>query len=139
MAIRDSALYALTPDFYVKLYSPWHKGGHLLPHFQGVYAQRGQGFLSDFFRYAVPILRHIGKAALPHALAATQGIISDIKQGRKLRPTLKEHGLRAARRTAVSALTGRGRKRKRRRKAISKLKRVEKKKRRVTKRKKRQL
>ncbi len=129
----DSLFNAVNPDFYICLYSPWQRGGHVLPHFSGVAIQRGQGFFSDLIQFAVPILKKIARAAMPHLIPTARDIVSDISSGSKLKDTLQKRGIKLAKHTAVDALSGSGchrrRKSKKRGKVVAIKKRATKKRR----------
>ncbi len=123
-------------QYYVKAFGPSGKG---LPFFSGSYTQRGQGLLGDLFRkFGIPLLKHIA----PHAIKGISGLVRDVRKGRPVGKSTKKRVLK----TAEAALSGKGRKRKRKsskksppakkKRKASKKKKATKKRKKTTKRKK---
>jgi len=83
-------LFYTTPeDRYLEIFG----GANELPHFTGVYNQKGQGIIGDLFRqYAIPFIR---KAA-PHVLRGVAGVLKDVSRGRDVKESVKRRGKRAA-------------------------------------------
>lgn len=72
--------------------------GNGYPSFVGMPYQRGMGigsFFRGLFRAVAPIVRSVGKSAGREALRAGAGILTDTVQGRDVRESLKEHGIKA--------------------------------------------
>jgi len=92
-----------SPQYYMDMFD--QKGGHSLPFFEGVYTQRGRGFLADFMSgYVVPAL----KRAAPHLLQGVSKVISDVRKGQDLGSSVRKRGATTLKKAAASALTGRG-------------------------------
>ncbi len=89
-----------TCQHYVGLFG---QGG--LAHFKGTATQKGQGFIGDLIKFAIPVLT---KAA-PHVLKGVSRVIKDVRKRRKpLKKSVKEHGLQALKEAAKTILEGRG-------------------------------
>ena len=61
-----------------------------LPYYAGNRNQRGHGFFSSLFRFAVPFLKRGGLSLAKHLLHTGSNIVSDVEAGRNLRDSAKE-------------------------------------------------
>ena len=94
-----------------------YRGAGGFPVFSGSRRQRGGSILGSIAKVAMPILGNIGKAALGQAVGLAKDVAGDVMQGRNIRHSLKQHGLKRLKNTAMSSLssiTGRPRQRVRR-------------------------
>jgi len=95
--------FANTCQHYIDIFEPSGAG---LPHFQGTYTQKGQGFLTNLFRdFALPLLHKAG----PHLLHGVEGLIRDVRKGKKFKEAAKERGIKALKEAASSVIRGTGR------------------------------
>jgi len=74
-------------DYYAK------QGGGQMPVFAGARYQRGHGignFFASIKRFAMPLLKRVGKFLLPRALNAGADIAINVLEGKKFKDTAKE-------------------------------------------------
>lgn len=88
-------------DFYL---DQAKQTGHGIGGFQGTAYQRGNGlgsFFGRLFRSILPVAKRIGKSALKtvgrEALDMGANVIGDLSQGRDVKESMKQHGLKATR------------------------------------------
>jgi len=62
-----------------------------------------------------PVLKSIGRAILPMALSSGRQVLSDVSEGQNLGASLRRQGTSLAKQAVNRALTGAGKKRKRKR------------------------
>ncbi len=86
--------------------------GHGLPGYQGIPYQRGNGLGSFFgwlFRAILPVAKRVGKSALKtvgrEALHMGSNVIGDLTEGKNIKASLKQHGLKAGRNLINRAAT----------------------------------
>ena len=98
------AVYIPVSDkIWVEFYNEQAKQtGHGLVGYQGIPFQHGNGLgsiLGRLFRAILPVAKHAGKTALKtvgrEALHMGSNVIGDLSQGRSLKQSLKQHGLKA--------------------------------------------
>jgi len=78
--------------------------GHGISGYQGMPYQRGNGlgsFFGRLFRAILPVAKRVGKSALKsvgrEALNMGTNVIGDLSEGRNIKASLKQHGLKAGR------------------------------------------
>ena len=82
-----------------------YRGAGGFPVFSGSRRQRGGSILGSIAKVAMPILGNIGKAALGQAVGLAKDVAGDVMQGRNIRHSLKQHGLKRLKNTAMSSLS----------------------------------
>lgn len=84
------------------------------PFFSGGRYQRGNGLLGSIARFALPILKSLGKNALRHGTRALANTVSDaLDQGGNLKSAALKNTVQAAKDTFRDTITQKGRGRKR--------------------------
>ena len=82
-----------------------YRGAGGFPVFSGSRRQRGGSILGSIAKVAMPILGNIGKAALGQAVGLAKDVAGDLAQGRNIGQSLKQHGLKRLKNTAMSSLS----------------------------------
>ena len=82
-----------------------YRGAGGFPVFAGSRRQRGGSILGSIAKVAMPILGNIGKAALGQAVGLAKDVAGDLAQGRNIGQSLKQHGLKRLKNTAMSSLS----------------------------------
>ncbi len=92
LPINDKFWY----DFYV---SQAKQTGHGINGFQGLAYQRGNGlgsFFGRLFRSILPVAKKIGKSVGREALSMGANVIGDLAEGKNIKASLKNRGLKAS-------------------------------------------
>ena len=82
-----------------------YRGAGGFPVFSGSRRQRGGSILGSIAKVAMPILGNIGKAALGQAVGLAKDVAGDLVQGRNIGQSLKQHGLKRLKNTAMTSLS----------------------------------
>ena len=94
---RTAAFYS-APSYH-------YRGAGGFPVFSGSRRQRGGGILGSLAKMAMPVLKTVGKAALGEAVGFAKDVAGDIAQGRNVGQSLKQHGLKRLKNTAMTSLS----------------------------------
>ena len=94
---RTAAFYS-APSYH-------YRGAGGFPIFSGSRRQRGGGILGSLAKMAMPVLKTVGKAALGEAVGFAKDVAGDIAQGRNVGQSLKQHGLKRLKNTAMTSLS----------------------------------
>ena len=94
---RTAAFYS-APSYH-------YRGAGGFPVFSGSRRQRGGGILGSLAKMAMPMLKTVGKAALGQAVGFAKDVATDIAQGRNVRQSLKNRGLKRLKNTAMTSLS----------------------------------
>ena len=92
---RTAAFYS-APSYY--------RGGGF-PVFARSRRQRGGSILGSIARVAMPMLKSLGKAVLGQAVGFAKDVAGDVVEGRNIRASLKQRGLKRLKNTALSGLS----------------------------------
>ena len=94
---RTAAFYS-APSYH-------YRGAGGFPIFSGSRRQRGGGILGSLAKMAMPMLKTVGKAALGQAVGFAKDVATDIAQGRNVKQSLKNRGLKRLKNTALTSIT----------------------------------
>lgn len=91
-----------TAAFYSQ---PSYVGAGAMPIFAGARRQRGGGILGSLKNIFMPILRNVGKRGAKAALGLASDVIGDVTSGKSFKTSIKQHGLRRAKRLGGDLLS----------------------------------
>ena len=101
-AMRNSNSMDRTAHFYAQ---PSYARGGIMPVFSGSRRQRGGNVLGALKNVFMPMLRTVGRKGAQAALGLATDVIGDVTAGRNIKESIKQRGLRRAKRLGSDLLS----------------------------------